>query len=91
MAASVFATRGYDHGDVHGREQLKKLVTETFRDPKCADFRVVVEDMIAEGDRVAIRQTISYGGTTRRQATFYRMADGRIVEDSPITGPEQTK
>ena len=52
-----------------------------------------IEELIAEGNAVVARytselrdrsgQTISYRGLT-----YYRLADGKIVEDDPITTPD---
>ncbi len=57
------------------------------------DRRFDIEDLVAEGDAVVARytsetsdgsgKTISYRGLT-----FYRLADGKIVEDDPITTPD---
>ncbi len=57
--------------------------------------RFDVEELIAEGDAVVARytsemrdqsgQTISVRGLT-----YYRLADGKIVEDDPITTPDLT-
>ena len=58
--------------------------------------RFDIEELIAEGDAVVARytgemrdqsgQTISVRGLT-----YYRLADGKIVEDDPITTPELTR
>jgi predicted SnoaL-like aldol condensation-catalyzing enzyme len=57
------------------------------------DRRFDIEDLVAEGDAVVVRftgemrdgsgKTISVRGLT-----FYRLADGKIVEDDPITTPD---
>ena len=56
------------------------------------DRRFVIEDLVAEGDAVVARitgemrdgsgKTISFRGLT-----FYRLADGKIVEDDPLSTP----
>jgi len=53
-----------------------------------------IEDLVAEGDAVVAR--FSYGITlpsgeeiTARGLSFYRLADGRIVEDDAITTPDR--
>ena len=58
--------------------------------------RFDVEEMIAEGDAVVARFTLEMrdpGGKTIsvRGLTYYRLADGKIVEDDPITTPELTQ
>jgi predicted SnoaL-like aldol condensation-catalyzing enzyme len=58
--------------------------------------RFDVEEMIAEADAVVTRFTFeardTAGNTTAvRGLTYYRLADGKIVEDDPITTPELTQ
>ena len=55
-----------------------------------------IQDLVAEEDAVVAR--FSYAITlpsgekiTARGLTFYRLADGRIVEDDPITSPDLTQ
>jgi predicted SnoaL-like aldol condensation-catalyzing enzyme len=52
-----------------------------------------IEELIAEGDAVVARYTSEMrdaGGKTIsvRGMTYYRLADGKIVEDDPITTPD---
>jgi steroid delta-isomerase-like uncharacterized protein len=58
--------------------------------------RFDVEELIAEADAVVARFTFEMrdaaGKTTSiRGLTYYRLADGKIVEDDPITTPELTQ
>ena len=58
--------------------------------------RFDVEELIAEGDAVVARYASEFrdpAGTTIsvRGLTYYRLADGRIVEDDPFTTPELTQ
>jgi ketosteroid isomerase-like protein len=55
--------------------------------------RMEIEDLVGEGDAVVAR--FSYAITlpsgeeiAARGLTFYRLADGLIVEDDPITSPD---
>ena len=55
--------------------------------------RMEIEDLVAEGDAVVARFTYAItlpGGETinARGLTYYGLADGRIVEDDPITTPD---
>ena len=55
--------------------------------------RMEIVDLVAEGDAVVARFnyaiTLPNGGeVTARGLTFYRLADGRIIEDDPITSPD---
>jgi predicted SnoaL-like aldol condensation-catalyzing enzyme len=57
------------------------------------DRRFNIEDLVAEGDAVVARYTSEMrdrsGKTISvRGLTFYRLADGKIVEDDPITTPD---
>ena len=58
--------------------------------------RFDVEELIAEADAVVARFTVEMrdpsGKTISvRGLTYYRLADGKIVEDDPITTPELTR
>ena len=58
--------------------------------------RMEIEDLVAEGDAVVARFTYaitlpSGEKVTARGLTYYRLADGRIVEDDPITTPDLTQ
>ncbi|MCZ7587909.1 MAG: ester cyclase [Gaiella sp.] len=58
--------------------------------------RFDVEELIAEGNAVVARFTCEMrdqGGKTIsvRGLTYYRIADGKIVEDDPITTPDLTQ
>lgn len=77
---------------IHGPEELKQLLSTYFA--AFPDFHAVVEDLIAEGDRVASR-AMCYGthkgelmgiAPTGRQVAvpvicISRLAENRIVED----------
>jgi ketosteroid isomerase-like protein len=58
--------------------------------------RFDVEELIAEADAVVARFTLEMrapsGETISvRGLSYYRLADGKIVEDDPITTPELTQ
>jgi predicted SnoaL-like aldol condensation-catalyzing enzyme len=47
-----------------------------------ADLSVEIEEIIAEGDMVAVRMTLHTGDEPIANAmTFYRLRDGKIVDD----------
>jgi predicted ester cyclase len=55
--------------------------------------RFDIEDLVAEGDAVVARFTMEMGNgagetVSARGLTYYRLADGKIVEDDPITTPD---
>ena len=52
-----------------------------------------IRDLVAEGDAVVARFTYAITlpdgqKIEARGLTYYRLADGRIVEDDPITSPD---
>jgi predicted SnoaL-like aldol condensation-catalyzing enzyme len=58
--------------------------------------RMEIVDLIGEGDAVVARFTYAITlpageKVTARGLTYYRLADGRIVEDDPITTPDLTQ
>ncbi len=58
--------------------------------------RFDIEDLVAEGDAVVARYTSDMTDATgkaisMRGLTYYRLADGRIVEDDPHTTPDMTQ
>ncbi len=78
--------------DIHGPEEYKQWIAKTFQ--AYPDARFIVEDMVAEGDRVVVRYTLrgTHEGTTRmgvaptgKEVTasiigILKLADGKIVE-----------
>ena len=58
-------------------------------------MRFNIQDLVAEGDAVVARFTSEFTLATGekidgRGMTFYRLADGKIVEDDPIEMPDLT-
>lgn len=58
--------------------------------------RMEIQDLVAEGDAVVARFTYDITlptgeKITARGLTYYRLADGRIAEDDPITTPDLTQ
>ena len=55
--------------------------------------RMVIQELVAEGDAVVARFTFAIKlpngeEVTARGLAYYRLADGRIVEDDAITSPD---
>ena len=55
--------------------------------------RMDIQDLVAEGDAVVARFASEMTDTTGKKhsfrgLTYYRLADGKIVEDDPITTPD---
>jgi ketosteroid isomerase-like protein len=56
------------------------------------DLRFQVDTLVGEGDAVVARftmdATVEGKKTSARGLTYYKLADGKIVEDDPITAPD---
>ncbi len=55
--------------------------------------RFTIENLVAEGDSVVARFTMDMANAagetvSARGLTYYRLIDGKIVEDEPITTPD---
>jgi predicted SnoaL-like aldol condensation-catalyzing enzyme len=90
LLAPGYVNRTFDVDRSAFKEMLAGLVAAL------PERRFDVEELIAEGDAVVARFTAEMrdpGGKTItvRGLTYYRLADGRIVEDDPITTPELTR
>jgi ketosteroid isomerase-like protein len=64
--------------------------------PVFSERRFDIEDLVAEGDAVVARFSFEITDPTgkkisARGLTYYRLADGKIVEDDPITTPDLTQ
>ena len=65
---------------IQGLEQAKRYFGEAFQ--RSPDWHVVVEDLIGEGDLVAVRGTFTNKGKpTANFIAVYRFSDGKIVDD----------
>jgi ketosteroid isomerase-like protein len=57
---------------------------------------IEIEDMVGEGDSVVIRGKLNVTQPTGKRVTariitYYRLANGKIVEDEPISNPDTTQ
>ena len=64
--------------------------------PVFSERRFDIEDLVAEGDAVVARFSFEITDPTGKKftvrgLTYYRLADGKIVEDDPITTPDLTQ
>lgn len=82
--------------DIKGPESFKQMFIANL--PIFPDIHYTIDDMVAEGDKVAVRYTMTathqgeYMGITATgkritltQAFFYRLAGGKIVEALPYS------
>ncbi len=75
------------------REAFKAFIANS---PVFSERRFDIEDLVAEGDAVVARFSFEITDPTgrvisARGLTYYGLADGRIVEDDPITTPDLTQ
>jgi predicted ester cyclase len=75
------------------REGFKAFIAGS---PVFSDRRFDIEDLVAEGDAVVSRFSFEITGPngqvfSARGLTYYGLADGKIVEDDPITTPDLTQ
>ena len=90
VADEVLASNYRNRAMGTDREAFKAFIANS---PVFSDRRFDIEDLIAEDDAVVARFSFEItdpNGTkiAARGLTFYGLADGRIVEDDPITTPD---
>jgi predicted ester cyclase len=90
LLAPNYVNRAYGTDLPAFKEMLAGLVAAL------PERRFDVEELIADADAVVARFTLEMrdpsGKTISvRGLTYYRLADGKIVEDDPITTPELTR
>ncbi|MHC4621705.1 MAG: ester cyclase [Planctomycetota bacterium] len=71
--------------DMQGLERMKEAAKEALEGGWFAEhptWRIFVDDIIGEGDKVAARLTAyEEGKAVRHTIVFYRLSDGKIVDD----------
>jgi predicted ester cyclase len=90
LLATNYVNRGMGGMD---RAGFKAWLTASSAGP---GGRMEIQDLVAEGDAVVARFSYmislpSGEKITARGLTYYGLADGRIVEDDPITTPDLTQ
>ena len=88
LVASNYVNRGMGNVDLAGFKAMLSGMQGA------SDFEI--DDLVAEGDAVVLRitmhMTLAGGKKVSAQAiTFYRLSDGRIVEDDTMTTPDLTQ
>jgi predicted ester cyclase len=87
------------HHERHGPLNYREALRHVFGDPR-NNWQFIVDDVIAEGDRVVVRCTAAYTGWAEQNelgiqykpgtratvwhAHFFRIRDGLIVEHWPV-------
>ncbi len=88
LVAPGYVNRGMGNLDLAGFKAMLATM------PAATD--VEINDLLGEGDGVVLRSTMSItlgtGETlSARALTFYRLANGKIVEDDTMTTPDLTQ
>ena len=90
LVDELFAPDYVNHLVPGGREGFKQffpMLRSAFPDLK---FDISVERLIAEGDYVVVRATVHYTNAGKEATGSglgeYRLANGKIVEDWPLSG-----
>jgi predicted ester cyclase len=90
LVDELLAPNYINRGTGTDREATKGVFT-TLRNA-VPGLRFQIENLVAEGDAVVARftaeGTIAGKQTSMRGLTYYGFANGRIVEDDPITTPD---
>jgi predicted ester cyclase len=91
LCAANYVNRGAGNVDLVGFKALLSAMKSAITTQE-----IEIEDIIGEGDSVVIRGTsnvILANGKriTARIITFYRLANGKIVEDEPISNPDMAQ
>ena len=91
LCAANYVNRGAGNLDLAGFKALLATMKSAITTQD-----IEIEDIIGEGDSVVIRGksniTLATGKkVTARIITYYRLANGKIVEDEPISNPDMTQ
>jgi predicted SnoaL-like aldol condensation-catalyzing enzyme len=80
LADKVLAADWMDHAhpEIVGTDNVKQSVVKVRT--AFLDFHITIEQIVAEGDLVALRVSILRGGKTTRVMWFVRVADGKMRE-----------
>lgn len=66
--------------DIHGLEVTKTYFADAFQ--RTPTWKIAIDDLIAEGDKVAARMTwFEEGKPTMVAIACYRLTDGKIIDD----------
>jgi predicted SnoaL-like aldol condensation-catalyzing enzyme len=79
---------------VTNREGFKAVISGLKATAPTRDFEIT--DLVAEGNSVVFRGNMNFTlangkKTSARVLTYYRLVDGKIVEDEPISTPPLTE
>lgn len=79
---------------VTNRDGFKAVISSLKTTAPARDFQIA--DLVAEGDSVVFRGNMNFTLSSGKKAsarviTYYRLVNGKIVEDEPISNPPLTE
>jgi predicted ester cyclase len=88
LVAANYVNRGMGNADLAGFKSMLSAMSSAKLVSK-----IEIEDLVAEGDSVVFRgklkgTTADGKQVTARGITFYRLVNGKIVEDDPVFIPD---
>jgi predicted SnoaL-like aldol condensation-catalyzing enzyme len=88
LCASNYVNRSMGNVDLAGFKALLSAIKSAK-----ATMDIEIEDMVGEGDSVVIRGKVNVTqGTGKRNTariiTYYRLTNGKIAEDEPVSNPD---
>jgi ketosteroid isomerase-like protein len=91
LVAANYVNRGAGNLDLAGFKALLSAMKSAK-----ATMDIEIEDIIGEGDSVVIRGKSNVTRATGKRITariitYYRLKNGKIVEDEPMSNPELTQ
>jgi predicted ester cyclase len=91
LLAANYVNRSMGNVDLAGFKALLSAMNSAI-----TTMDIEIEDMVGEGDSVVIRGKLNVTQatgkrTTARIITYYRLINGKIVEDEPISNPDLTQ
>ena len=91
LLAANYVNRSMGNADLAGFKALLSAMKSAI-----TTMDIEIEDIMGEGDSVVIRGKLNVTQTTGKRITariitYYRLANGKIVEDDPISNPDLTQ
>ena len=91
LLAANYVNRSMGNADLAGFKALLSAMKSAI-----TTMDIEIEDIMGEGDSVVIRGKLNVTQTTGKKITariitYYRLANGKIVEDDPISNPDLTQ
>ena len=91
LLAANYVNRSMGNADLAGFKALLSAMKSAI-----TTMDIEIEDIMGEGDSVVIRGKLNVTQTTGKRITariitYYRLANGKIVEDDPMSNPDMAQ